>query len=686
MMEQQAETQATMSQDQLKILADMVQQLKHETERSAETEDPYVTTMIPVTDLTVYPELTEALPSIEEDLFRTPLAEEERKIAIHSSPKTSSMNYIPPPLNDSASSAVKKADSVLYGPPRKTYATSRVRYQATDGSRGVGHPHLQEICGETITRLAISQAQQNTILKDTYSSNTATAQSTKAATTAEAYSINRIADHQIPFKNPHSPAPISKGALRAPFETEGTWRGPEGPAPSVSPSNSTADVPFRIESYRRDSAEGSRLLQPAFHDPKEDWRPQISLGPPQTQPARGGAKLLNGETGENLPHHSQKGLSLVLRSSRCVHAYTIPRPTIRTISEPVGIYQDSSPSSRMDQNKTESRLSLPRRHFDNGENEGGVCSNHTLDILQALGAWIQGSVNQDQGSSTRGKKATERWEDDVEISRELYWESPVNVDCTAAVSPYASPTFITKESITVDTEITDIDKQTDVMERALILSRDARIGIFHEFQQHSLGNSGGIPHLLRIMESKRGKDEHKRQGAAHSIVRTQTQDFYRPQVTYVPSVLNPADAPSRLTVTKRIFVNTGSIQNSKFSLWPARRRPFSIPPGQEGGILLMLVPRHRFSKPECTSLQLVRVQQPIQLPAMESDLPSSSESPTRMRNNNSGDTNKEAWHLVIGPIGSINLAACYSASNHDHTGSKKRKVAALGKQALALDG
>ncbi|OMJ13649.1 hypothetical protein AYI69_g8919, partial [Smittium culicis] len=227
------------------------------------------------------------------------------------------------------------------------------------------------------------------------------------------------------------------------------------------------------ESYRRDSAEGFRLLQPAFHDPKEDWRPQTSLGPPQTQPARGGAKLQNGDTGDNMPHHSQKGLSHVLRSPRCVHAYTsiqelqevsplslerpmlpVTRPIIRAITDPVNV-----------------RLSLPRRSCDNVGNEGGVCSKHTLDILQALGACIQGQRREivylpiqvyhtpgyDQGSLTRGKKATERCEENVEMSCELYWESPVNVDCTAACSPYASLTSRTKESITVDTEIMDID-------------------------------------------------------------------------------------------------------------------------------------------------------------------------------------------------------------------------------------
>ncbi|OMJ24285.1 hypothetical protein AYI70_g1679 [Smittium culicis] len=93
----------------------MVQQLFRERNREQEPEDPHVTTRIPVTDLTSYPALTEAQPSIEEDFFRSPLTEEERKIDIHSCPGTSSMNYTPPPLNNTASSTVKKTDSTFYG-------------------------------------------------------------------------------------------------------------------------------------------------------------------------------------------------------------------------------------------------------------------------------------------------------------------------------------------------------------------------------------------------------------------------------------------------------------------------------------------------------------------------------------------------------------------------------------------
>ncbi|OMJ13529.1 hypothetical protein AYI70_g8436, partial [Smittium culicis] len=42
-----------------------------------EPEDRFIVTRPPTTDLTVYPELVNALPSIEEDFFRIPLTEDE---------------------------------------------------------------------------------------------------------------------------------------------------------------------------------------------------------------------------------------------------------------------------------------------------------------------------------------------------------------------------------------------------------------------------------------------------------------------------------------------------------------------------------------------------------------------------------------------------------------------------------
>ncbi|OLY83978.1 hypothetical protein AYI68_g1875 [Smittium mucronatum] len=57
-------------------------QLLRENKRSPQPGNPQVTTRIPVNDLTVYPELTTALSSIEEDFFHSPLKEEESKIAL----------------------------------------------------------------------------------------------------------------------------------------------------------------------------------------------------------------------------------------------------------------------------------------------------------------------------------------------------------------------------------------------------------------------------------------------------------------------------------------------------------------------------------------------------------------------------------------------------------------------------
>ncbi|OLY77926.1 hypothetical protein AYI68_g8035 [Smittium mucronatum] len=46
---------------------------------------------VAITDLVVYPEFVEALPSIEENFYLTPLNKEERKEAIYSCPRSSSI-------------------------------------------------------------------------------------------------------------------------------------------------------------------------------------------------------------------------------------------------------------------------------------------------------------------------------------------------------------------------------------------------------------------------------------------------------------------------------------------------------------------------------------------------------------------------------------------------------------------
>ncbi|OLY82894.1 hypothetical protein AYI68_g2976 [Smittium mucronatum] len=202
-MEQVAASQNPVSQDQFKLLTEMVQ-------------------IIPVTDLTAYPELTTALPAIEEDFFRLPLTEEEHKIAVYSYLKTSSMNYNPLTLNDTASSAVKKADIALYTSmhPEIMFA-STMRALLADVAATAAQSRLQNLdnCLEHLenpTQLLESESksltgqeslytlifkksaqrrqisqhffrrQQCTISKESCSSNTVTAPNTTVATTADA--------------------------------------------------------------------------------------------------------------------------------------------------------------------------------------------------------------------------------------------------------------------------------------------------------------------------------------------------------------------------------------------------------------------------------------------------------------------------------------------------------------------
>ncbi|OMJ10403.1 hypothetical protein AYI70_g10355 [Smittium culicis] len=193
-MEQIAEIQAPASQDQVRVLTKLVQQLLRKNEKNQEPEDPYVNTRAPVTDLKAYPEFTEALPSIEEDFFRSSRTEEERKIAVYSCPRTTS-------------TAIKKADTALYGiqvalaqakrpidylvrrriqdyPRLNTSEDPEVMFErtmrallmeglklpgkptqlvetdkkTTDGSRGAGLPHCQETSGEASTCSCLPQA------------------------------------------------------------------------------------------------------------------------------------------------------------------------------------------------------------------------------------------------------------------------------------------------------------------------------------------------------------------------------------------------------------------------------------------------------------------------------------------------------------------------------------------------
>ncbi|PVU91925.1 hypothetical protein BB561_004127 [Smittium simulii] len=80
--------------------------------QSSSGEDPYLRARAPMYEVENYPQLTEEFPDMEDDIFRSPLKDEERKEIVYGFPKFKAMNYLPPPLNDSTSTAVKKVDGL----------------------------------------------------------------------------------------------------------------------------------------------------------------------------------------------------------------------------------------------------------------------------------------------------------------------------------------------------------------------------------------------------------------------------------------------------------------------------------------------------------------------------------------------------------------------------------------------
>ncbi|OMJ25762.1 hypothetical protein AYI69_g4187 [Smittium culicis] len=664
-MDQIPEAQTAGSQEQLKVLTEMLQQLLCEKERNQDQE------------------LTEALPSIEEDFFLLPLAEEERKIAIHSCPKTSSMNYIPPPLNDSASSTVKKAVSATYGirlalaqatrpidyyVHRRFQESSRINTKEDHGVIFASTMRELELPGkptqlvESDTKPLMDQEaldaliakkpatkcqriqlfhklQQNTTSKDSYSSNSVTAPSTSTATSAEAVSSNKTIDRLSNFRG----------------------RGRGRPEKFYGQSILTPSQ----EIHREDTSQGFWILQPLKSEPArrgtefQDRNSQFHL----QNDSKLGLADIHGPLGRIHAYlnsqHVQKIASLTLEWS----LFPIFCDTIRAVVETTAIYQDSAASSEMGQVQWDSISCLP-------------------------GSETKSTANKDSGLSTRGKQITECWKNYIEMSCKLHRKNPSDFDRPATLTPYAPPTSGTLELLPEDDEIMDVDghfdetchpetifleEQADDMERALIIARDTRIGSVIRFQRLSMGNSSGTSHAEEcgwsLGVSLLRKHDHT--SICKEVWRNEFPRIAQYSRTNMESLSeNEHETPSyicslgthssrcseQINRTDRMVSFTREIQHFELDAWPTRFELVCIPAEQEVRGLLNLVPRYEGIRPERTEIQLMR-----------------------MSNNDSGNANVEVSNLAPRPHGPVNLTTTPPASNNAHTRSEKRKVSALDK-------
>ncbi|OMJ16793.1 hypothetical protein AYI70_g6377, partial [Smittium culicis] len=232
-----------------------------------EPENPYVSTRIPITNFSVYPELTEEFSSIEKDLFRSQITEKKRKIKIYSYKKTSLMKYNPPPLNDSASRTVKKADADLYQILKDLAQENRpidhYFYRRIQDSPRLDTSEYSEVLFANTMR-ALQPELAATVTQK--SSNNATAQSTCATISAETSSSHKTSDRHSNFAERIMAEGrcLSRDTVKPPkangFRT--WWR---------RDSEHTLKTHILPLWDRGDSAQGSCLLHTDFHNLREEW-------------------------------------------------------------------------------------------------------------------------------------------------------------------------------------------------------------------------------------------------------------------------------------------------------------------------------------------------------------------------------------------------------------------------------
>ncbi|OMJ23465.1 hypothetical protein AYI69_g4967, partial [Smittium culicis] len=318
---------------------------------------------------------------------------------------------------------------------------------------------------------------------------------------------------------------------------------------------------------------------------------KTSLGPEETESPCTGAELQNGVSLLDLPTDTQERLHDVTGSRRCFYAHSNPRilqevpplllewesvpvqsAAVRTITESPHVYKDSSPGFDMGENTRNPGICISGRSIDPGRIEGEMRIEYSQGSGQANGSWLQnkdGKIDneamsidnaswngnklsrnesestflKDKGPQKGSFEITEDWQNDSEEPSEFHRQGTSNVNSITSWTPHATPNIGTEECMSVEEESMGIDgdidrasnsestilgHSTDIMEWPIIPPRDARARSFYGFERLGMGNSGGIQILLRIMESIGGVDAHQRQRIIDNIIRSSTQECYRP--------------------------------------------------------------------------------------------------------------------------------------------------------------
>ncbi|OMJ28054.1 hypothetical protein AYI69_g2484 [Smittium culicis] len=496
-----------------------------------------------------------------------------------------------------------------------------------------------------------------------------------------------------------------------------------------------------IKNCRRGSSyQDSRVLQPPLRDSKEDRWTQTCFRSEEIKSSCRTVELQNGITRIDMQINSSEGLHEVLGSGGCIHAY----PHSRVLQE---IFEILLERKIISVQSTAIRTITKSAHFHQnpppdffmGENIG----NPDFSILGQSADYSPSF--QDQRPQKRGHENHESWDGDFEMSGEFHWKGTGHVYSPDAGTINVEKDLRAEERLprqdeimdiecysdgTIDPESTILDQPAEIMEWFALPTREPRTGDIYRCQRHGMGDRCGLPILLGIVESLGGVDAHQRQEIINNIICTLApeccrtlgisllrqyhdislrqevlwNDFSRvsedrgKHMEPLPGIKYPAsrhirainfEPCGRAEQTDRsdrmVFIGP-SIRESHNPIWGTRCRPVCIEGEQEGGSLLQLVSRQEIHGTERSRLQLDSLVQPLLLPALESNRPSSPDGETGAAEDHSDHPSLENRDMVPGPFAIVNRSTTPATSNICGSGSKKRKVSALQQQDMVPNG
>ncbi|OMJ07096.1 hypothetical protein AYI70_g12433 [Smittium culicis] len=527
---------------------------------------------------------------------------------------------------------------------------------------------------------------------------------------------------QNPRKNPavdNTPSPLQE---------EAEPRGQQGP-------DRRGGQPVEQESNRRYRSEEPGILQSTLLHPEEDRRFETSIGSEKPERVCSREKLQDGVAQLNLQADSAKVFHDIPGPERRTYTHTdtqgmpfvpalcvewpkvsVQGTSIRSISITTHFHQGVATSSYLGTRTGDQDGGILGRSPDHRRVQGYLQPTHNNDPSQAIRTWInskprevrnysdtvdqppgndhqfrgndsQGTVIQGPGPSLESQQACKRRKDHPQGIGKLHRKSSSHVSGAFTGSPHAQEITGTQERHVQVVEFMDIDRSPDStcpgeppimegpsgqMEWLIIPTGSFRTGNLYRCQRHSMGSSCGLPFLLWSVESIPGADTYQRQRAIDHIICTPA-----PRCCWSLSVgllrqhnilgvheeawrnhFSKAPGDSRKNMdTLHGYQHTSSSDVCAIDIEPPDA------PSRQG-----------CSRTELIDDQMIEMEEPVLLPAVESDLSDGHEGQTRETDYNFGDPNVEVGHMVSRPI--INVCENNDAnrSNTGRSGSQKRKI------------